>query len=142
MSIHAPCAHLRTVAPDLETIFVLDSHLQMADGFVRCTECETHYLLEMVDLTSKAVLYRVSRLNAETVAKTVRSLNKGSCDLDRARNEVFTLSNGACPLDALLLYADGGYTGLVPNPRPDLPAIGWRELPCDGALIAALEKDS
>lgn len=141
MSIHAPCTHLTTVAPDLETIFVLDSHLQMADGFVRCTECETHYLLEMVDLTTEAVLYRVSRVNAEAVAKTVRSLSKGSCDLDRARNEVFTVANGACPLDALLLYANGRYTGLVPNPKPDLPAISWRQLPCDGALIEALGKD-
>lgn len=132
------CIHLKAPEPELSPVFVLDTHLHMTDGFVRCPHCDAHYLLEMLDLTADTALYRISRLAAEDVARTVRSLTKGSCDINRARDEVFSIANGASKLDVLLVAENGHFTELVPAPDEPLPAGSWRDLPCDGRWIRQL----
>lgn len=133
-----PCIHITVPQPELETLFVLDAHLQMADGFVRCPECNAHYLLETVDLAARRVAYRISRLAPSSVAKTVQSLKKGSCDINRARNEVFSVSNGAQKLNAVMVAENGAFIQLIEQPRETLPNESWRDLSCDGTLLTAI----
>ena len=133
-----PCSHITVTHPRLETLFVLDAHLQMADGFVRCPECDAHYLLETVDLSAQQVAYRISRLVPSAVIKTVQSLKKGSCDIHRARNEVFSVSNGAQKLDAILVAENGTFVHLINKPRQSVPNESWRDLSCDGTLLRSI----
>ena len=133
-----PCKHLLTPQPELETLLVLDAHLQMADGFVRCPQCDAHYLLETVDLAARRVAYRISRLAPSAVAKTVQSLKKGSCDINRARNEVFSVSSGAQKLNAIMVAENGTFIQLIERPRETVPNKSWRDLSCDGTLLNAI----
>ncbi|MDG2276386.1 MAG: hypothetical protein P8L31_00380 [Pseudomonadales bacterium] len=132
-----PCTHITRANPELETVFVIDAHLQMADGFVRCRHCDAHYLLEMVDLTPTTVLYRAARIEPAAVAKTVRSLTQGSCDINRARSEVFSVLNSATALDGLLTLEQGQFSQWYKTSRQTIPTGNWRDLPCDGSLIQA-----
>ena len=135
MSTAKACPHLAN-QPQFETLQVLDSHLHMTDGFVRCRECGATYLLEAVDMTSNCCLFRVSTVNTKATDKTLQSLRKGSCDINRARDEVFSLSNDATELEDLLLMHNGAFTGLVTPPASaTIARISWRQLPCDGSLI-------
>lgn len=125
--------------PELEVLYVLDSHLHMTDAFARCARCDAHYLLEMVDISGTTAVFRISAVGADAVAKTIRSLTRGSCDINRARNEVFSLSASTQALDTLLVMRAGVFTEAVTKPETmTLPTRSWRELPCDGSLIAAL----
>ncbi len=137
MTPTAPCAHITLPNPELETVFVIDAHLQMADGFVRCCHCNAHYLVEMMDLQSATVLYRVARVEPDAVAKTVRSLTRGSCDINRARSEVFSVSNAAVTLDGFLILEQGQFSRWYDASSKDIPTGNWRDLPCNGALVQA-----
>jgi hypothetical protein len=129
------CPHLAN-QPQLETLQVLDSHLHMTDGFVRCTVCGATYLLEAVDMTSTACLFRVSAVDDKAADRTLQSLRKGSCDINRARDEVFNLSNDATELKDLLLMRNGIFACLVTPPASaTIARTSWRQLPCDGSLI-------
>ncbi len=135
MSATKPCQHLQSEFSP-EVLFVLDQHLEMTDGFVRCLACDAHYLLETVDIAADASLFRVSILSADAVAKTVRSLTRGSCDISRAKNEVFSLASHAQRVDGYLLKQSGQWLGLVRDPEEmEVPNRSWRELPCDGTLL-------
>lgn len=124
--------------PELETLFVLDTHLYMTDGFVRCRNSDTHYLLEAFDLNANATLYKVSHLDAESVAKTIRSLTKGSCDINRAKNEVFSLASGAALLPCVLVAQKDTFLPIVETKGEALPTQTWRDLPCDGSWFTRL----
>lgn len=137
MALAKACAHLPT-DPHIVVDYVLDSHLDMTDGFVHCELCDTPYLLEMVDLQHTTSLFRVSVLKRQAVADTIRSLQQGSCDIDRARNEVFSTANAGQPLVELLVKNNGVFTGLV-RCQIDVPNQSWRSLPCDGRFIASLK---
>lgn len=136
MSEHkTACPHLRD-GPDLEVLLVTDAHLQIADAFVRCRECDAHYLIELVDLLGKDSAYRISSVAEADARAAIKSLSKGSCDINRARNEVFSVSTRAQRLSGLLLAQGGAFLRLVEtNPALELPSRNWRELPCDGTLI-------
>ncbi len=115
---------------------MLDSHVHMTEGFVRCTDCGANYLLELVDLQADLALYRFSAMDPDAVARTVASLRKGSCDVNRGRNEVLHLASRALELPDLLLMENGTFTKLLPRPTAvSLPRRSWRELPCDGSII-------
>ncbi len=127
------CPHLAR-HPDLVVDYVLDSHLDMTDGFVHCRCCNQAYLLEMVDLDTNAAMFRVSTLASSRVSATIRSLQNGSCDVNRARNEVFSTANKATPLPGFLLREGGAFTRFV-DTQLTAPSGHWRTLPCDGALL-------
>ena len=115
---------------------MLDNHLHLTDGFVTCVHCDTTYLVEMADADGNTALFRISAVDPQAAAKTISSLQKGSCDINRGRNEVFSLSNAAVELPELLLMEHGKFTKLVPRPADAvIPKRSWRELPCDGSLI-------
>ena len=124
--------------PSLETLFVLDTHLYMTDGFVRCSKSNAHYLLEAFDLKANATLYRVSSLDAESVVKTIQSLTKGSCDINRAKNEVFSIANGAEALPCVLVGVAGKFLPAIDTGGETLPTESWRNLPCDGSWFKRL----
>lgn len=138
MSTAKVCTHL-TERPDLDIEYALDSHLHVTDAFAKCTRCNARYLLELADMRGAVSVFRVSSLNPEAVAKTIASLNKGSCDINRARDEVFSLSATTHGTDILLVMRDGRFTEAVPQPPGlALPNKSWRELACDGAVIELL----
>ncbi len=132
------CQHLNE-RPALDTLFVLDSHVHLTDAFVRCLHCDAHYLVELADLAGSRALFRVSAIDPTAVQKTIHSLNKGSCDINRARKEVFSLSTAAEELDGLLLMVGGDFVAYLPRPADmTLPRKSWRTLPCDGNVLDQL----
>ncbi len=138
MSAAKPCPHI-VQSPDLDVVFVMDQHLHATDGFARCRACGVCYLFEMADTAGAVSVFRLSAIGEDAMFATVRSLQKGSCDINRARNEVFSLSNGASALPVLLVMREGTFTGTVPLPVDcNLPNRSWRELPCDGSVISSL----
>ena len=135
MTTATACPHLSQQL-QLETIYVLDSHIHMTDGFVECVHCGAHYLVELADLVADRSLFRISAIDPDAVAKTSTSLRKGSCDIERGRNEVFSLASGAAELPVLLVMKNGAFTSLLSRPAGvNLPRRSWRELPCDGNVI-------
>ena len=138
MPLAKACAHLIEQI-DLEVVYVLDSHLYPTDGFARCRRCDAAYLFEMADIEGEVSVFRVSVIDPDAMAATVRSLTKGSCDIQRARNEVFNLSTDSVELDQLLVMRAGEFCGVVPRPHGrELPRQSWRELNMNGRLIEAL----
>ena len=138
MSAAKPCPHI-VQSPDLEIVFVMDQHLHATDGFARCRQCGAGYLFEMTDTAGDVSVFRLSAIDEAAMAATVRSLQKGSCDINRARSEVFSLSNGASALPVLLVMRKGTFTGTVPIPDGcELANRSRRELPCDGSLVRAM----
>ena len=141
MSAAKACEHLVST-PSLETLLVLDAHLHPTDAYLRCARCDAHYLVEMADTNGELSVFRVSAVPADAVARTVRSVNKGSCDINRARDEVASLAASTRELDTLLVMRRGAFSGTVTRPRGmSLPKRSWRELPCDGSVIEALDLD-
>jgi hypothetical protein len=138
MSTAKVCSHLAE-RPDLDIEYALDSHLHVTDAFAKCARCNAHYLLELADMRGTVSVFRVSSLNAAAVAKTIASLNKGSCDINRARDEVFSLSATTQGTDILLVMRNGRFSEAVPQPLGlTLPNKSWRELACDGSVIELL----
>ena len=105
----------------------------------RCPQCGAGYLFEMADTDANLSIFRLSAIDGGAMAATIRSLEKGSCDIERARNEVFSLSSAARELPVVLVMRDGSFSDLLPLPdEVHLPARSWRELSCDGSLIREL----
>jgi hypothetical protein len=141
MEHRSACDHL-TERPDLEILWTLDAYLHTADAYAKCKHCDAHYLVEMIDLDSRAAVFRVARLPADYVAKTVRSLEKGSCDINRARNEAFALRNAAERLPMLLIMRQGRFVATVPvGGDVEIPQESWRDLPCDGTWLTYADRE-
>lgn len=135
MTLAKACEHIHDGSA-FGVDFVFDAHLHPTDGLARCTQCDTRYLFEMIDIAGRRSLFRLSTLSAEAADKTIRSLSKGSCDIERGRNEVFNLSAGSRETEQLYLMEDGQFTGFTDRPSDhDIPRGSWRELPCDGRLL-------
>lgn len=136
------CKHLR-LHPELEILWTLDAYLHATDAYAKCRHCDAHYLVEMIDLKGKDAAFRIARLPSDYVTKTVRSLQKGSCDINRARNEAFALRSLSERLPVLLIMRDGQFAEAVSiEPDIQLPQASWRELPCDGSWLALSNADT
>jgi hypothetical protein len=140
------CSHLAR-KPDLEVLFVVDAHLTLADAFMECRVCGAHYLIELIDIAQGINAYRVAWLPAAAVAATLRSLSKGSCDVNRASAELAHAGNTAQPLGGVLLRdetpgADTLWSYIRQVGNLPIPTASWRHLPCDGKTIAALQRIS
>jgi hypothetical protein len=134
----ALCAHLSPGPYPFESVLILDDHLGPTDWLVRCRACRRPYLLEMLDWREKLRLYRIRRPDAQAVEGLMRDLDRGSCDLRRAGEQVRHLGLSSRRLSELALL-DLGQAVLVrtidvPGDQP-IPGASWRELPCDGAWI-------
>ena len=130
------CGHI--LSPQACQIdLVLDAHLQVADGLMSCQQCGQCYLIELCDIDSPVWCYRLSCVDVDAYATTLRSLGQGSCDLQRADREIFSLRHHAHNTDAVLLRKDGTNYALA-YPQQPPPTASWRELPCNGEVIRAL----
>ncbi len=135
------CPHMTAGPLPFDAVLVLDDHLGPTDWLVRCRSCGSAYLLEMLDWDGQRRLYRLRLPAADAVAGLLRDLERGSCDLNRARAQAqhFSLSSRALPVLALLDLSAGALLGIVPSPEGrQLPGTSWRELPCDGSWIQQL----
>lgn len=143
MSPAKACSHLAR-QPNLEVLFVTDTHPNLADAFMQCRDCGAHYLIELIDIAQGINAYRVACLPAEAVQATLRSLSKGSCDVNRASAELAHAANTAQTLGGVLLRdetrrADTLWSYIAEVGNLQIPTANWRELPCDGQIIAALQ---
>lgn len=134
-----PCEHL-IPAPELEILWVLDSHLQPTDGYAACTHCDARYLFEMFDSLGAMSLFRLARLDSGSLALTLRALRQGSCDIHRARAETTHLATLAAPLNCAALMRQGRFVSIhtIPGDIAYPANRSWRELPCDGAWFKRL----
>lgn len=132
------CKHLRPGAWPFRVRLTLDEHLGFTDALVECRHCGAAYLLEMLDWLDRDRVLRVSRPPADRAEGVIADLGRGSCDLNRAGQEVHHLrtSTPLCPV--LLLVDWGGPTLVAVVHAPDqerLPGTSWRHLPCDGRWV-------
>ena len=136
----ALCSHIQPGPVPWDVLLVLDDHLGPTDALAVCRTCRTPYLLEMVDWRPPLRLFRVSEPRSDAVQGLLRNLERGSCDLRRAGEEVRHFSQGARRLPWLVLLDTSAYRleAVVDHPDP-LPGASWRELPCDGSLIDEVE---
>jgi hypothetical protein len=136
--ITEPCAHLEAGAWPVRLELVLDEAMGFTDALVRCRVCERPYLLEMLDEDAGTRLMRVAAVDSDLAEGTLHDLSRGSCDVARAGAQVHQLQT-ASVFSRVLLWIDPKVPvilALVPVPGGrQLPAAGWRSLPCDGSWI-------
>ncbi|MEM8769854.1 MAG: hypothetical protein AAGE43_20650 [Pseudomonadota bacterium] len=135
------CGHLDPGPYPFRTVLVLDDHLGPTESLIRCRQCETPYLLEMLDWQDGRRLYRVRAPDRAAADALERDLSRGSCDLSRASAEVFqfTLAAETKPVLMLLDLNSGTLEALIDiDPAVKVPTAPWRELPCDGSWLEAM----
>jgi hypothetical protein len=143
MSTAKICPHL-SLHPDLQVLLVTDATVTLADAFVQCHTCGQHYLIELIDIKGTINAYRIFALPEEAVAPMLRSLTRGSCDINRANAELVHISQVAAALPGVLLRdetdsAESLWRYLADTRDVQVPTTHWRNLPCDGQIIAQLE---
>ncbi len=127
------------------TLLVLENHLGPTELLIRCTHCRQTYLLEMLDWRGSLRAFRISSAEDGATAALLVDLERGSCDVNRARVEVrhFTLTSNLQP-DLLVLDSDKAAidsVATVTESAQTIPREPWRHLPCDGSWIDAIQAD-
>ena len=117
---------------------MLDAQVHFTEAFARCRDCDTHFLLEAVDLKGAQTLLRVSTVDATALAKTLRALDQGSCDIHRARAEVASTAHRSQVLAQWLLMQSGEVLRWVAAPTGVSASATWREVPRPGELLEAV----
>ena len=143
MSTAKICPHLAQ-HPDLDVLLVTDATVTLADAFVQCRICRQHYLIELIDMQGQTSAFRISALPADAAASTLRSLTRGSCDVNRANAELTHISQVAEQLPGVLIRDESDtaqtlWSYLANTGQVQIPNKNWRNLPCNGQIIAALE---
>lgn len=130
------CPHIQPGPVPWDVLLVLDDHLGPTDALTVCRTCGTPYLIEMLDWRHPLRLFRIYEPRTEAVQGLLRNLERGSCDIRRAGEEVRHFAQGAERLPWLVLLDTDAHrvVALVDHPGP-VPGASWRELPCDGSLI-------
>jgi hypothetical protein len=135
------CPHLIPGPYPFDSALVLDDHLGPTDWLIRCRSCATAYLLEMLDWDGARRLYRMRVPEPQAVDRLLRDLDRGSCDLSRARDQAhhFSLTSTRLAQLALLDLAAGELIEVLEIPEGTaIPGASWRELPCDGSWVQRL----
>ena len=132
------CAHVRLGVAPFERLFVIEEHLGLARGLVECKSCRSTYLLELIDLRGNDRAYRVAELDSSHAHALVRTLTRGTCDINRAEGELHHLENRSALLPAVVTMRGGLVIGVrsLPDTR-NVPKEHWRALPCDGQWLDA-----
>ena len=86
------CKHL-ILKPDLDVVMVLQFEFYLREAITACRQCGTFYLIKARDFSQKSVLYDVSKLPAENTKKTIESVSRGSCSINRANDELSFLKS-------------------------------------------------
>jgi hypothetical protein len=132
----APCSHLASAAPGsapFTLVRILDEVGGVADAIVRCSVCEQAYLVELLDWSGPAKLtrrYRVSLVDEALLARFLKNLDRGSCDIKRAPAEKQSFESQT-RLSALTLTLRGDDLSVIGServpPDADIPTTSWRE---------------
>lgn len=137
---HPPlCDHVQPGGWPFVVELVIDEQMGFTDALVACRTCGTSYLLEMLDWRDRERLMRVSTVDSRRAAGLLRNLDRGSCDLRRAGEEIqqFQSSSTFAPwllrIDATAMRIES-IQAVPPGTR--LPTATWRELRCDGGWLA------
>jgi hypothetical protein len=131
------CEHIRPGDTPFETLFVLEEHLGLASGLVECRTCGTTYLLELIDLAGSDRAYRVMDVEPGHAQAMVRTLSRGSCDIQRAQSEVHNLESQSTLLDVTISMNGSDVTEVrQAASNGEIPKDHWRMLPCDGTWLS------
>ena len=66
-------------------------------------------------LSEKSVLYDVSKLPPENTKKTIESVSRGSCSINRANDELLFLKSHGSDCEYLVVSQNGEFTVTIPK---------------------------
>lgn len=141
--IVAPCEHIAPGPGPYRVTLVLDDHLGPTEALVHCKTCEQAYLIELLDWQGAMRLFRVAAPDGDATALLLKDLERGSCDVNRAGEEVrqFTLDSQPLPVLWLVDTSARELVGVIDTTGlGTIPTRGWRELPCDGDWIERVQR--
>mgnify|MGYP003316249116 CR=1 FL=1 len=124
------CKHL-ILKPDLELVMVLHFEFYLREAITACRQCGTFYLIKARDLSEKSVLYDVSKLPLENTKKNIKSVNRGSCSINRANDELSFLKSRGSDCGYLVISQNGEFTLTIPKQdlRTHPEAENWTDQP-------------
>lgn len=140
----ALCEHLTPGTVPYRVTLVLDDHLGPTEALVQCASCEQAYLIELLDWQGERRLFRVAAPDEAATALLLRDLQRGSCDINRAREEVrqFTLVSERLPVLWLVNTNERALEDVIETDAlGEVPTSGWRALPCDGQWIDKAQRE-
>ena len=108
------CKHL-ILKPDLEVAMVLRFEFYLREAITACRQCGTFYLIKAREFSEKSVLYDISKLPAENTKKTIESVNRGSCSINRAKDELSFLKSHGSDCGYLVVSQNGEFTITIPK---------------------------
>ena len=108
------CKHL-ILKPDLEVLMVLRFEFYLREAITACRQCETFYLIKAREFSEMSVLYNVSKLPPENTKKTIESVNRGSCSINRADDELSFLKSHGSDCEYLVISQNGEFTLTIPK---------------------------
>ncbi len=108
------CKHL-ILKSDLEVVMVLRFEFYLREAITACRQCGTFYLIKARDFSDKSVLYDVSKLPSENTKKTIESVNRGSCSINRAKDEFSFLKSHGSDCAYLVVSQNGEFTMTIPR---------------------------
>ena len=111
------CKHL-ILKPDLEVAMVLRFEFYLREAITACRQCGTFYLIKAREFSEKSVLYDMSKLPAENTKKTIESVNRGSCSINRANDELSFLKSHGSDCKYLVVSQNGEFTMTIPKQGP------------------------
>ena len=124
------CKHL-ILKPDLEIVMVLRFEFYLREAITACRQCGAFYLIKARDFSQKSVLYDVSKLPPENTKKTIESVNRGSCSINRANDELSFLKSHGSDCEYLVVSQSGEFTLTIPKQglRNHPETENWVDLP-------------
>ena len=108
------CEHV-ILKPDLDIVLVLEFQIQLLEALVTCRQCEAHYRIQAIDRESNTMLYQLNRLSSKHAKQTLRSVSRGSCSINRAKDEIAYLKSQSGPCERLLISHSGEFTETIEN---------------------------
>ena len=108
------CKHL-ILEPDLEVVMVLRFEFYLREAITACRQCGTFYLIKAREFSEQSVLYDVSKLPPENTKKTIESVKRGSCSINRATDELSFLKSHGSDCEYLVISQNGEFTLTIPK---------------------------
>ena len=109
------CKHL-ILKPDLEVAMVLRFEFYLREAITACRQCGAFYLIKARNFSEKSVLYDVSKLPPKNTKKTIESVSRGSCSINRANDELSFLKSHGSDCEYLVISQNGEFTMTIPKP--------------------------
>ena len=122
------------VNPDNLVVDLVIDHQVQPTLFLASTEAHK-YKFELLDIHAAIWLYRAYLVPGELYTQTLVSLNKGSCDLNRAGAELHHLDSQSSLLDWLLVAKQGAFSDVVSVDPRQVPKTPWSQLDLNGDLV-------